>query len=145
MVVSWYRGIKGYSTSVGTIQRWVLTSHVASKCLSNLEKMLSFKKIDRLPKDLRASRIKYDDEQIENAYLMLSSWGNPFLYREMLINICSGLETPENIQMDLLNAFEKGKQELDNFLKLRLPTCEISSFSPIKQLKLKTFKDLRIL
>ena len=137
-------GIKGNSTSVGTIQRWVLTSHIASKCLSNFEHMLSFKKIDQLPKALGASRIKYDNEQIQNAYLMLSSWGNPFLYRETLINICSGLEAPENIQMDLLNAFEKGKQELDNFLKLRLQTSEISFFSPIKQLKLKTFKDTLI-
>ena len=97
--------------------------------------MLSFKKIDRLPKDLGASWIKYDNEQIENAYLM---------YRETLINICSGLEAPENIQMDLLNAFEKEKQEVDNFLKLNLQTCEISFFSPIKELKLKTFKDTLI-
>ena len=137
-------GIKGYSTSVGTIQRWVLTSHVASKCLSNFENMLSFKKIDQLPKDIGASQIKYDNKQIENAYLMISSWGDPFLYRETLINICFGLEAPENIQMDLLNPLEKGKQELDNFLKLRLQTCEISFFSPIKQLKLKTFKDTLI-
>ena len=106
--------------------------------------MLSFKKIDRLPKGFGASRIKYDNEQIQNAYLMISSWGNPFLYRETLINICSGLEAPENIQMDLLNAFEKGKQELNNFLKLRLQTCEISVFSPINQLKLKTFKNTLI-
>ena len=35
-------------------------------------------------------------------------------------------------------------RELDNFLKLRLKTCEISFFSPIKQLKLKTFKDTLI-
>ena len=104
--------------------------------------MLSFKKIDQLPKDLDASRIKYDNEQIQNAYLMPSSWGNPFLYRETLIKICSGLEAPENIQMDLLNAFEK--QELDSFSKLRLQTSEISSFSPIKQLKLKTLKDILI-
>ena len=106
--------------------------------------MLLFKKIDQLPKGLGASQIKYDNEQIENAYLMLSSWGNPFLYRETIINICSGLEASENIQMDLLNAFEKGKQDLDSFLKLRLQTCEILFFSPIKQLKLKTFKDTLI-
>ena len=110
----------------------------------NFEHMLSFKKIDQLPKDLGASRIKHDNEQIRNAYSMLSSWGSPFSYRETLINICTGLEAPENIQMDLLNAFEKGKQELDNFLKLRLQTSEISFFSPIKQLKLKTFKDTLI-
>ena len=48
------------------------------------------------------------------------------------------------VDIMLLNAFEKGKQEVDNVLKLRLQTCDTSFFSPIKELKLKTFKDTLI-
>ena len=122
----------------------VLTSHVAEKCFSNLESMLAVKKINTSPKDLAESRMRIDIDCVKRDVVMLSSWGNPFSYRETLINISSGLEAPEDIQNDLLNSYEKGNQCMKKILKKRLETNEVSFFSPIKQLKLKTFKNTRI-
>ena len=65
-------GIKGYSTSVGTIQRWVLTSHVAAKCFSNLESMLTVKKTNISRKALAESRMRFDIDCVKRAVLMLS-------------------------------------------------------------------------
>lgn len=137
-------GIVGSSTSEGTVQRWVLTSHVSSKIISNLESDFNLKTTTQKPKDLLASRRAIDNGAVNRAYDVLENWGNPFDARSYLINICSGKETTQDIQKDLITAESVGESCLQSFINDRLKTSKISFYDPIKKLKLKSFSDLKV-
>ena len=49
--------IIGFSSSEGTMQRWVFTSHIVAEIRSNMEVDLGIKKGSKKPKDLKKSRI----------------------------------------------------------------------------------------
>ena len=102
-------GITGYSTTTGTVQRWVLTSHVSSQCMAKLESTISLHHTKAATKDLGTSRMKFDEACVSRAYDILSSWGNPFHAREELLNLCSGIKAPPDVTSDILLANEKGK------------------------------------
>ena len=53
------------------------------------------------------------------------------MYRENLVNICSGLQAPGDVENDLMVARDKGSNELEIFLGKRIRTNEISFFAPI--------------
>ena len=57
-------GIIGFSSSEGTVQRWVFTSHIAAELPSNMEGDLGIKKGSKKPKDLQKSRMKYDEDMV---------------------------------------------------------------------------------
>lgn len=65
-------GIKGYSTSPGTIQRWVLTSHIASKCMTQMQEEFG-NRSDSVPKDLRKTRMEFHITNVETALEVLTS------------------------------------------------------------------------
>ena len=68
-------GITGFSASVSTVQRWVLTSHISSRCLVNLENDLG-KQMEsaKSPKDLSNSRSKLNTKGMNDAYDILCNW-----------------------------------------------------------------------
>ena len=134
-------GIKGYSTSEGTVQRWVLTSHIVSECISQLNGESNHQK-KSLPKDLGPSRKKFDVKLAKKAYDILSNWGNPFTKRDTLINICSGVEATPDIQCDILSAEMVGETGLKKFWDERILSKEVDFYAPIKRLKLKSFENL---
>ena len=137
-------GITGYSTSPGTVQRWVLTSHIISKCISKLEEDLLIHCRPTRPKDVGPSRIKFDEKAAKRAYDVLVNWGNPFNYRDSLVHICSGVEATDTVQQDLLKAEDRGLHACKEFIRDRIQTPAVSFYSPIKKQKLKTFKDMSI-
>ena len=49
-------GIIGYSTSESTVQRWIITSHVAARLLGDMENSLGIRASVSLTKDLGKSR-----------------------------------------------------------------------------------------
>ena len=57
-------GIIGFSSSEGTMQRWVFTSHIVAEIRSNMEVDLGIKKGSKKPKDLQKSRIKYGEDMV---------------------------------------------------------------------------------
>ena len=134
-------GIKGYSTSPGTIQRWVLTSHIVSKCMAEMQEEFGNTNLS-VPKDLRKSRIAFNINNVEKALEVLTGWGSPFDYRDALINVTSGLEAPEEVSGDILQAHQKGMKAMNAFIDDRIKTSKVSFYAPIKQLALKTFKSM---
>ena len=132
-------GIKGYSTTVGTVQRWVLTSHSVSKCISNLNSDLKFQKKSVKPKDLGKSRNDFNHDKVDRAIEVISNWGNPFKKRDCLINICSGVKAPPELADDIIQAEDIGLTSLREFIDKRIVNSEVSFYDPIKKNKLRTF------
>ena len=58
-------GITGFSTSVGTVQRWVLTSHITSKALSKIRENLGI-----------GEEKAFDEACAVRAYEGFDPWGN---------------------------------------------------------------------
>ena len=137
-------GITGSSTSPGTVQRWVLTSHIASKCYSILEDDLLKKKKISLPKDLGISRRLFDEKAVIRCYEVLQNWGNPFHFRQSLVQICSGVVAPPPVHSDLIEAESIGKAAMNTFIQQRMLSSEVSFYAAINKLKLKTFEELNV-
>ena len=137
-------GITGFSASVSTVQRWVLTSHISSKCFTTLENDLGISTPKKLPKDLGKSRSEQNNKYIQKAYEVISSWGNPFELQETLINLASGREAPKDVENDLLNAKSIGETALETFLTERIYSNTKPFYDPIHKNALKTFKHLTV-
>ena len=137
-------GITGYSTSPGTVQRWVLTSHTVSKCFSKLESDLLISSKSSRPKDIGPARIAFDENAVQRTYEILASWGNPFNFRQSLVHLFSGVEAALDVQRDLLTAEESGQSALMSFVTDRIQSNNVSFYDRIKRLSLKTFKSMAV-
>ena len=137
-------GIIGYATNPSTVQRWVLTSHVASKCYSELEERLGIGQRLNKPKDFGKSRSKFDDKCALRAYEVLINWGSPFKLRESLVNVASGQEALPQVALDIASAESIGETCFEEFVKCRLKSNKINFYDPIKRNKLKTFKHMSL-
>ena len=94
------------------------------------------------PKDIGSSRKEFDSNNINRLKEVLDSWGNPFDEKEALIHICSCVEASNDVTRDLLQAEKTGDAKMKEFWKERFQSTKISFFSPIKQNKLKMFKNM---
>ena len=102
-------GIIGFSTTPGTVQRLVTTSHVIATISSKFKKDTGFDESKSAPKDLLTKHIMADKE-------------STFLKRPML---SSGCVAPKHLQDDLLNTEHIGTGQLKDSLPLK--------FSQMKQ------------
>eukprot|EP00794_Sanderia_malayensis_P021054 gene21054-23110_t len=136
-------GITGYSTSVGTVQRWMLTSHCAANAVYKLESMLSIGDEASLTKDIGAARMKFDEESVARTYEVVKSWGSPFTISEHITNLSSGLVAPQEVQNDFIRAHEKGESAMMDFINERVATSARPFYDPIARLKLKTFASMK--
>ena len=109
--------IIGFSTSEGTVQPWSLTSHVAAKCQSRLEESLGMDSDKSVTKDLAEKRIFHDENCSLRGYDLVKEWRTPFKENTSLIHLCSGLECNAEIQFDMVNAEQKGKEALVDFIE----------------------------
>ena len=68
---------------------------------------------------------------------------NPFSCSyDSLVNISTGVGADENIASDIDRAEQAGEAALKDFMETRLTTSNKDIFSPIKELKLKTFTNV---
>lgn len=137
-------GITGFASNESTVQRWVLSSHTVSQCKSNMEEMLRIKENPRKTKDIGKSRIEFDSGCCQRAFDIMKNWGNPFEIRDSLINVSSGIEAPEPVKKDLIEAHDIGESAFNEFLRDRIQSNNKSFYDPIKRCSLKTFKSLTI-
>ena len=138
------RGIIGFSTTEGTVQRWSLTSHVAAKCQSRLEVSLGMYNDKSVTKDLSEKRILHDEDCSLQSYDLVKEWGTPFKENTSLIHLCSGLECNPDIQFDKVNAEQRGKEALLDVLENRIESNNMDLFDPISKMKLKTFASMKV-
>jgi hypothetical protein len=110
-------GIIGYCTSESTVQRWVLTSHIAAKIQAKMENVLGISETNTITKDLSKKRILFDEECVNRAYDLIQDWGTPFEENYSLVNISSGVECGTDIESDMIGAEKKGKDALRDFIQ----------------------------
>ena len=71
-------GIISFSTSCGvqrpTVQRCILSSHVAAKMRCDLESSLSGKQKQNIPKEAMKGRMEFDEKSVQSCYDVLDGW-----------------------------------------------------------------------
>ena len=132
-------GIIGYSTSKGTVQRWIITSHVAPKLLDNMKNSLGIRASVSLTKDIGISRKQFDEKNTESCYELLKSWTPQFDTNLPITNLLSGVIASDSLQSDLLRAQSVGTDCFHKFLKERVEASKAPFYSLLKKIKLKTF------
>ena len=135
-------GIIGFSTSPGTVQRWVLSSHVIAGVKAKFKTKLGLDVDKNTQKDLSIKRIIHDEESVISCYELIRSWNNPFEESNVLVGLSSGRAAPADIQTDLLNAPEIGSDKLNGFIATRIHSNAVSFYASIQKNKLKTFSHL---
>ena len=66
-------GIIGISTSQGTMQRWVLSSHNTATLIADLRKSLNLSIGDSTSKDLSLKPIHFDGNTVMKCYELINS------------------------------------------------------------------------
>ena len=75
-------GMIGFSTTEGTVQLWILASHIAARLISQMEDSLQQTKSGNVPKDLAPTRVSYVESKIESCIQVLQSWAPMLKMRE---------------------------------------------------------------
>ena len=87
--------------------------------------------------------MKKDESDVLKVMEVMKRFADPFdAEMSELINVSSGAIAPEDVKHDLLSVKEIGEQNAMDFMQNRLICEEPDIFSPIKQNKSKTFKNL---
>ena len=118
-------GIIGISTSTGSIQRWVLSSHNTATLAADFKRSLGLGILNTTTKDLGTSRKQFDEKATNLCYETISTWNNPFLTSSSIVSLSSGVTASVKIQSDLLKAKEVGEKCLEHFLKARIETNSV--------------------
>ena len=135
-------GIIGFSTSIGCVQRWVLSSHVTASWSEDFKNSIGLDKVENKPKDIGKSRVKLDEQMVQQCYKTIDHWQNPFLPQENLVSLSSGAVASKKIMEDLDAAENIGKASVQKFLKERIVDGTVEFHATIKKKKLSTFDAL---
>ena len=133
-------GIIGISTSQGSIQSWVLSSHNTATLIADLRKGLNLDTADSTTKDLNSKRIRFDENAVNKCYELINSWTNPFTETSNIFCLSSGMTSCYEVQHDLLEAQKIGQACLETFITERIETNNIDFYAPIKKNCLQTFE-----
>ena len=140
-------GLKGFSTNFSTTQRWVLNASRRSAYKKMLREQLTFNSDSLyIHKELAPARVKSDNLAVEKVvYLIENVFNNPWTADSGLISLTTGIAATSEIKHDLIHAKVKGSNACKNFIESRCSSESIADFfGPITKLRLKSFKDLRI-
>ncbi|XP_066913065.1 uncharacterized protein [Clytia hemisphaerica] len=135
-------GIIGFSTSENTVQRWILTSHIAAEISADLKESLDIETASSKLKDLNETMRSRDEEDIIKCIDMISARNNPFVQSRKLIGLSSGVVASDDITNDLLTAADVGEKQLKRFVAERIQSSKIKFHDVIKRNNLKTFSSI---
>ena len=135
-------GIIGYTTSTGSIQRWVFSRHVIAKINADFQNSIDVVQSSNSVKDLGKKRKLYDEQKVQDCYNLFANGNNPYQFSEELVSINSGVAVAAEIKEDLLKANELGKKCLNNFIDKRIKKNEQNLNEPIKKNMLLTFESI---
>ena len=122
-----------------TIQRWVLTSHIAAKCKSKMELFLGLTELHSITKDVSKEGMALDEECVVRSYELVKQWGSPFTENGELVHLSSGIEGNDEIRDDMVNAQKKEEEALNAFIRDQIESNETDMHCSISKMKLKTF------
>ena len=143
-------GLKHFSKKMPALIRFSLTRHLTAEWATHIKERAKHKDTQEshLHKEERKTAMLKDEENVQKLVGYINDhMRNPFSTDEdmpnVLINISTGMHATPEVQNSLLNCVEEGKNKFDSFVESRLSVDGKRNFhDPIKQTKLKTFKDL---
>ena len=136
-------GMTGFTTSKGTVNRWIWSHHARGLITRQCENMAGKEERGAARTDLLQSRMKKDKTDVHKIVEAVNSMVNPYKYEEMdIVNITSGTVATEEVAYDLQSAYERGEAEFVSLCKERLQKGEVDLLSSMTKLKLKTFTNL---
>ena len=94
--------IIGFSTTPGTVQRWVTTSHDIATISSKFKKYIGFDELKSVPKDLSTKHIMADKESVNTSDELISSWINYFEESNAIAGLSSGHVAPKDLHDNFL-------------------------------------------
>ena len=97
-------------------------------------------------KEKGKERMSVDENDVRKVQSTLSNWVNPFLQSDTdeLCHIASGMTASKKVEEDLCTAYDKSKEAMTAFIRIRLTTNEIFFHDPIPKLKLATFDSMPV-
>uniref|UniRef100_UPI00358DF722 uncharacterized protein n=1 Tax=Myxine glutinosa TaxID=7769 RepID=UPI00358DF722 len=139
-------GMTGFTTSKGTVNRWIWSHHARESIARECEVMARksrYEEHSSTRSDLLQSRMLRDKADVDKIIEMTNSMINPFEYDgEDLVHVTSGVVATREVQEDLNTAYERGETEFTTLCKERLQTETVDLFGSMKKLKLKTFTNM---
>ena len=108
-----------------------------------MEDMIGLRKAPSKPKELQKSRMKFDEEAVQNCYNVIKQWQPIFSSSEAIVSLSSGVNASEEVQHDLLKAESIGKTKSEEFLENRIKKNNIGFYDVIKKNQLKTFSTMK--
>lgn len=136
-------GIIGFATTEGTVQRWVLSSHVAAKVRADMEEDLGMRKQISKPKELQKTRMEIDENKVQTCYETIKQWQPIFQSSGAIVSLSSGVNASEDVQKDLLRAETVGKEKSELFINDRIRNNDVDFYDVIPKNQLKTFTTIK--
>lgn len=100
----------------------------------------------RARKDTDAARINADEKQVKDVIATINEMIEPFQSDSQengIVNLSSGVVTPDDVVTDLLDAFDKGNDGFEQFVSNKLLVDDPDIFNPIAKQKIKTFASIK--
>ena len=135
-------GLVGISRLDAARDRWCLTYNERAQLSEDTKTMFNILRSDEEDhKDSGPTRIKRDEEDVLK---LVTQFQRHDVFRETadLVAVTTGDVVTDEIKSDLLEAEQRGKAAVKDFVKERLIKKETKFHDTIKQQKLKTFESL---
>ena len=97
ILLTFLGGIIGFSSSEGTVQRWVLTSHIVATVRMNMESVLHMTRRPSRSKEMQKSRINFDEEEVRKCCDLLKQWPPMFSSSTSIVSLSSGMNASRYI------------------------------------------------
>ena len=138
-------GMKGFTTSKGASNRWIVAHHERAAITRQCEEMAGKGQKVAIRKDLTNSRMTKDKIDVQNIISTISNMINPFdndpeVSAGDLVHLSSGVIASPEVCSDLITAHKKGDDAFIAFSRERLQG-EVDLNETLKKQKLKTFSD----
>lgn len=105
-----------------------------------LREMVSFYNTDKLPKDLRPTRIERDEKEIDSSEEVFISIRKNLFFTDALVIISTGATPLADINKNLISAQQKDKVAYIGHIEERLSQSNPNNVSaPIRRMYFKTF------
>ena len=108
-----------------------------------MEEEIGLRKTPSRPKKLQKNRMKFDEKAVQNCYNVLKQWQPIFVCSEVIVSLSSGVNAPEEVQNDLLNAESVGKTKSEGFIENRIKKNSVGFYDVIKKNQLKAFSTMK--
>ena len=114
-------GIIGISQRAGAVQRWIVTAHLRADFTRQCKRLAGMFSDATVHKQARAASMKHDEEDVKKVMGYLQTLQvNPFDTSASLVSLSSGINAPDDVEKDLLQAHSRGYKAMSTFFLRRL-------------------------